>query len=348
MLLDDDEIEALSIAASGGKAVAGQPRTVPLQLGRSDQELSRAAAFLDIHVGNILRRLREAVRHQTRRQIDIDESAPRLIPVQDLLVSETGAPMVVIEIGAGVGLPPGLMVMNDASARALALMAIAPSSSSAGNDIMRPLSPAERRLLARFLGSLLTSFAYGLPRDVPLHPLRLVRVYADPRELVGIDRSANMIGLPIAFTGDLKARIEVAMPSSWLVTARGAPVRRNQRATGRRLGDHPAQVMVQVAAELGHAHMTLRKLLSLAPGDLVLLGSSPKALVPVLIQGRPRLHARAEVREGRVAMVVASPSKEAKRTGNVGATDVDLDPRERSLVATMTTATRPSGDAHHG
>jgi flagellar motor switch protein FliM len=352
MLLDDDEIEALSIAATGGKAVAGQPRTVPLQLGRSDQELSRAAAFLDIHVSNILRRLREAVRHQTRRQIDIDESAPRLIPVQDLLVSETGSPMVVVEIGAGVGLPPGLMVMNDSSARALALMAIAPSSSSAGNDIMRPLSPAERRLLARFLSSLLTSFAYGLPREVPLHPLRLVRVYADPRELLGIDRSANMIGLPIAFTGDLKARIEVAMPSSWLVTARGAPARpRNQRATGRRLGDHPGQVMVQVAAELGHAHMTLRKLLSLAPGDLVLLGSSPKALVPVLIQGRPRLHARAEVREGRVAMVVASPAKEAKRTGTVGSTDIDVDPRERSLVATMTTApatARTSGDAHHG
>lgn len=341
MVLDDDEIAALGQAATSGRHVRPEPRTTPLTLGRSDQELSRAAAFLDIHAAPIVRRLKEAVRHQTRRQIDIAEAAPRLVPVQELVVGDSGGPVVVVEIGGGVGLPGGLIVMNDASARALALMAIAPQSTQGVSDIPRPLSPAERRLLARFLSSLLTSFALGLPKDIPAQPVRLVRVCADPREMVGIDRGATLIGLPITFSGDLNARIEVAMPSSWLLPAGNAPNRaKGQRAN--RLGDHPDQVVVQVSAELGRARMTLRKLMALEPGDLVLLSSSPKSLVPVLIQGKPRLTARAEVKDGRVAMVITSAAKEIRRAADV---DVDLGPTDRSLVATMATAARP-GEQH--
>lgn len=369
MLLDDDEIEALSIAAAGGAVANGGPRALPLQLGRSDQELSRAAAFLDIHVRSILRRLKEAVRHQTRRQIEVEDAAPRLMPVQDLLVSDSGGPMVVVELGAGIGLPGGLLVMNDSSARALALMAIAPTSAqpTAMSDVIRPLSPAERRLLARFLASMLTSLGLGLPRDVPAQPLRLIKVHADPREMTSIDRSANMIALAIVFTGDLSARIEIAMPSSWLVTARGAPARPRARS-GRRLGSDHSQIIVQVSAELGRTQLTLRRLLALSPGDLVLLQSSPKALVPVLIQGLPRLTARAEVRDGRVAMVIASGTHRAEAHAGRGPRDlnvkdvstasqskpehhadvaVDVGPADRSLVSTLAT-TRPRTGEHHG
>ncbi len=311
MLLDADEIEALGLAATAGRAPAKAiARTTPLVLGRSDQELSRAAALLDIHVGAILRRVCDGVRHQTRRLIDVQEATPRLIPVQDLLMGDGGA-AVVVEIAAGIGLPPGLIVMNDASARTLALMAIAPRSAGSA-DSPRPLSSTERRLLARFLSSLVTSIGFGLPAEAPAKPLRVVTVHSDARELVGIDRKTTMVGLPIAFGGDLTARLEIAFPSSWLVAPKSQAARSKPRQQ-HRLGDHHDQIVVDVAAELGRARLSLRKLLSLAPGDLVLLSSSPRSLVPVLVQGRPRLLARAEVKDGRVAMVIASPPKEVRR-----------------------------------
>ena len=286
MLLDADEIEALGLAATAGRAPAKAiARTTPLVLGRSDQELSRAAALLDIHVGAILRRVCDGVRHQTRRLIDVQEATPRLIPVQDLLMGDGGA-AVVVEIAAGIGLPPGLIVMNDASARTLALMAIAPRSAGSA-DSPRPLSSTERRLLARFLSSLVTSIGFGLPAEAPAKPLRVVTVHSD-------------------------ARLEIAFPSSWLVAPKSQAARSKPRQQ-HRLGDHHDQIVVDVAAELGRARLSLRKLLSLAPGDLVLLSSSPRSLVPVLVQGRPRLLARAEVKDGRVAMVIASPPKEVRR-----------------------------------
>ncbi|HEY1100892.1 MAG TPA: FliM/FliN family flagellar motor switch protein, partial [Myxococcota bacterium] len=181
------------------------------------------------------------------------------------------------------------------------------------------LSPTERKLLSRFLSSLVTSIGFGLPADVPGRPIRVVEVHADARQLVGIDRKTTMVGLPITIGGDLNARLEVAMPSSWLVAPKSKGTPQKPKTERRRLGDQPDQIVVDVAAELGRARLSLRKLLNLAPGDLVLLSSSPRALVPVLVQGRPRLLARAEVKEGRVAMVIAAPPTPQKPTPSTNA-----------------------------
>ena len=134
------------------------------------------------------------------------------------------------------------------------------------------------------------------------------------------------------------------------------------------MGADHSQIIVQVSAELGRTQLTLRRLLALVPGDLILLQSSPKALVPVLIQGLPRLTARAEVRDGRVAMVIASGTHRADAHGSRGPRDlngkdvstasqskpehhadvaVDVGPAERSLVSTLAT-TRPRTGEHHG
>jgi flagellar motor switch protein FliN/FliY len=69
--------------------------------------------------------------------------------------------------------------------------------------------------------------------------------------------------------------------------------------------------MLEVSAELGRARVSLRKLLNLSPGEIVTLHASQHDLVPVLIQGRRKLSARPEVREGRVAMVIATDAAAA-------------------------------------
>jgi flagellar motor switch/type III secretory pathway protein FliN len=313
VVLDADELQALGEAAHSTVPVVAQPRTRPFHLGRSDQDLSRAAAFLDIHVPAILKRVREATRHESGRNVTLAEVTPRLLPVQDLFLGEGASSVVLVEVAAGVGLPPGLMVMNVHSARALALMAISPTS-SAIPDTPRPISGTERRLLARCLTSFLKAFERGLPKDTPLLPLRLQHLYNDPRELVGFDKSAPMVTLPISFDGDVSARLEFVIPSSWLVVGRhhGAA---SHKGSGKRVGHDHSQVILEVSAELGRARVSLRRLLNLSPGDLVLLRTSPHAMVPVLIQGREKLKARPEVRDGRVAMVIANDGARADLGG---------------------------------
>lgn len=303
-MLDAEEIEALGKASKSTIPSTAVPRMRPFQIGRSDQDLSRAAAFLDIHVPTIFKRVRESLRHESGRQVTIADATPRLLPTQDLLLGEGAASLVVVDVGAGVGLPSGLLIMNLPSARAMALMAIA-SSTSTLSDTPRPLSMTERRLLARCLSGILKAFERGLPADTPLLPLRLNRIYNDPRELTGIDLNAPMVNLPLGFDGDVSARIELVAPSSWLILGRSHGLPR-PNASGRRLGQDHSQVMLEVSAELGRARVSLRKLLHLSPGEIVTLHASQHALVPVLIQGRRKLSARPEVREGRVAMVIAT------------------------------------------
>lgn len=325
-LLDASEIDALA-AASTPSSSATKPalRTLPFSVGRGDHEVTRGLAALDTHVPLLRRRLRERLRHQTRQQIELDDAAPRARTVEELVTQHPHG--VIAELGGGMGLPPGFIVLSDTSARALALASMGVRSSGSSDD-GAPITPGELRLLGRLLHVITDDVGEVLPKSAPGQPVRFLRTCTDPRLITS---TGSLLSLSFVLRGDVDATIDIALPPSWLVrpkpTTRAADSATPKRPR-RRIGDDPSAVVLGITAELGRAPMTLRKLLALVPGDVVHLLSSPQRPVSVLVQGQPRLSARPEIKDGRVVVVVDSGA------------DLSL---KNERAAPILKATRPAG-----
>jgi flagellar motor switch protein FliN/FliY len=303
-LLEPSEMDALAHAATTGGVHKEPARALPFTLGRGDQESTRALAALDTYVPDLNRRLRERLRQQTRQQLDIEDAVPRPRTVEELL---TQAPRTVcVEIGGGSGLPLGLLVCTEQSARAFAMasMGIKPDVSDP-----LPITPGELRLFSRLMNVLVDDLKEILPKNAPAQPLRFLRVLTDGRL---VSARGPVVAIPFNIHGDIEAALELGLPSSWLVRPK-LTLPASSKRPRRRIGDDKSSVVLSVAAELGRTKMTLRRLLALEPGDIVHLLSSPNQPLPVLVQGASRLAGRPEVKDGRVVIVVDAPAGAGRR-----------------------------------
>lgn len=299
-LLDASEIDALAAASTPSSAAKSVARSLPFSVGRGDHEVARGLAALDTYVPALRRRLRERLRHQTRQQLDVEDTAPRARTVEEL-ITQHGKP-VIAELGGGMGLPPAFMVFDETAARVLALGSMGVKAADA--DAAAAITPGELLLLTRMMHVLVHDLAEVLPSNAPAQPLRFLRLLTDPRLITS---TGPILSLPFSLRGDIETRFELALPASWLVRPKtGSGSTSTPKKPGRRIGDDHSLVMLDLSAELGRAQMTLRRLLALVPGDVVHLMSSPNRPLPVLVQRSPRLRGRPEVQDGRVCIVVDS------------------------------------------
>lgn len=310
-MLAPDEIDALEKAAMPAKT---ESRAIAFTLGRGDHDITRGLAVLDMLVPMLRHRVRDRLRHQTQQAVDVDDTAPVARPIEELFSRNPHA--VIVEVGGGIGLPPGYFVLGDTAARAMALAALQVRSCDVVNDGERgsSITPGELRLLTRLVGILIDDIAGILPASAPGQPLRLLRMLTDARALG--PTQGILLCLSFTLTGDIDARIDLGIPSSWLVRAPRAP---EKKGPSRRIGDDLSTVMLSVSAELGRTPTTLRRLLALVPGDVIYLLASPSSPVPVLVQGKPKLLARPELRGGRVSLnITAGPGDAHEGMDNSG------------------------------
>lgn len=302
-MLAPDELEALDRASSTTQTKA-QPRAIPFTVGRGDHDITRGLSNLDMQVPALRRRLRDRLRHQTKQVVDVDDTSPLAMPIDELFSRNSNA--VIAEMSGAVGQPPGFLVFSDSTARALALAALQVRTRDvvdSGNSGRSTITSGELRLLSRLVSVLVEDVADVLPKTAPGQPIRMVRLLTDARVLG--PPQGILLCLSFNLTGDVDARIDLGIPSSWLVRAPRAP---EKKGTPRRIGDEPSNLMLAISAELGRTPMTLRRLLALVPGDVIHLLASPTAPVPVLVQGKPKLLARPELRGGRVSLSIAVAS----------------------------------------
>jgi len=296
VLLDSSELDALAAASAPANAPKSVARTLPFSVGRGDHEIARGLAALDTYVPALRRRLRERLRHQTRKQIEVEDTAPRARTVEELITQHAKA--VIAEVGGGMGLPSAFIILDENAARALALGSMGVKIADA--DPASAVTPGELLLLTRMIHVLVDDIGEVLPKNAPAQPLRFLRLLTDPRLITA---TGSVLTLPFSLRGDIDLRFDLALPASWLVRPKTATPSLSKKP-GRRIGDDHSLVMLDLSAELGRARMTLRRLLSLVPGDVVHLMSSPNRPLPVLVQGSPRLCGRPEVIDGRVCIVV--------------------------------------------
>ena len=178
-------------------------------------------------------------------------------------------------------------------------------------DIQAAVSAAAQRFLTLLLKSFAPDFTAAWTVVSPLE-LELAKLETNPR-LVQLGSAQDSV-IVVRFTCELGARsgtMDWMLPEAQLTPIREAlasdsakaPARK-QEAWGPALSAALNEVEVEIRAVLGHARLSLRELVSLAPGDIIPI-ETPQD-VTLLVGDVPLRHGRFGVSQGRNALKILS------------------------------------------
>ncbi len=165
-----------------------------------------------------------------------------------------------------------------------------------------------RHVLAIFSRALKTAWV-----DVADIDLELSRVATDPRHAAIYEPSEAMVELAVRVEwGDVIGHVKMTIPTSFLGQFEDALSRTatpnhlkaeliNVEQMKRNLGE----VEVQLSVILGRADMSLERLLTLEPGDVIRLDTDPDQALAVCIEDVPKLAGHPTLLHGNIAIEVA-------------------------------------------
>jgi flagellar motor switch protein FliM len=177
-------------------------------------------------------------------------------------------------------------------------------------DTQAAVSAAAQRFLTLVLKGLAPDFTAAWTVVSPLE-LELAKLETNPR-LVQLGSAQDSV-IVVRFTCELGARsgtLDWMLPDAQLAPIRealaasdgGKPPARKQEAWGPALSAALHEVEVEIRAVLGQARLSLRELVSLAPGDIIPI-ETPQD-VTLLVGDVPLRHGRFGVSQGRNALKI--------------------------------------------
>lgn len=179
------------------------------------------------------------------------------------------------------------------------------------DDIMtRGLTLAEKGVLRHVVAVL--SRALGIAwADFANVGLELQRVGTDPRHASIFEPSEPMVDLAVRVDwGTLEGTIRLILPTSFLARFDGALSRtaaptqtpRSESFNVELMRQNLMPVVVNLSAIFGTTELTVERLLSLEPGDVVRLDADPSEPLVIQIEGEPKMTGFPTVQHGNVAV----------------------------------------------
>jgi len=242
------------------------------------------------------------------------DTAVEFTSIEPIRVADLQASLPTPGIMAAVRLKPlaGLAFIGIQPSLLVALLdAFFGGSGRPAADTQAAVSAAAQRFLTLLIKSLGPDFTAAWTVVSPLE-LELAKLETNPR-LVQLGSAQDSV-IVVRFTCELGARsgtIDWMLPDAQLTPLRealasdgGKAPARKQEAWGPVLSAALHEVEVEVRAVLGQARLSLRELVSLAPGDIIPIETPHD--VTLLVGDVPLRHGRFGVSQGRNALKILS------------------------------------------
>jgi flagellar motor switch protein FliM len=240
------------------------------------------------------------------------DTAIEFTSIESIRVADLQASLPTPGILAAVRLKPlaGLAFMGVQPSLLVALLdAFFGGSGRPAADTQTAVSAAAQRFLTLVLKSFAPDFTAAWTVVAPLE-LELAKLETNPR-LVQLGSAQDSV-IVVRFSCELGARsgtMEWMLPDAQLAPIRealasdgGKAPARKQEAWGPALSAALHEVEVEIRAVLGQARLSLRELVSLAPGDIIPI-ETPQD-VTLLVGDVPLRHGRFGVSQGRNALKI--------------------------------------------
>ena len=314
--LSPDEVKALMSAIQDGKVPAegGRGHRGPVanyDLTSQDRIIRGQMPTLDAINEQIAQQLAIGLTGRTRLPIRVASAATTLLKFADLTpLLAPPASVCVLGLGAGYGF--GLAVLEPGLGEQLLGAALGDRRSRQQentSEARHELTTVEQGVLKRLLGVFTDAIAASWEPVMPFRPEPL-RFELDPR-MASIAPPSD-VGIVSAFeiSGGMEGRLQLVIPYAAVEPAKqrlSAPRRLSQRGDDRvamMMARELEQVRVDVRGILGNTRITLSRLLELQQGEVLLLDRDEASPLPVVVQGREKLHGSPTVFGGALAMKV--------------------------------------------
>lgn len=318
-LLNTEEITALMSAIQDGRVEPKAPRTkaapVNYDLTSQDRVIHRQMPTLDAINEQVATMFGMGITGRTRLAMRISSG-----PATMLRFSEFNAllapPATVTVLSLGKAGAQALLVLAPGLADRMIAAALgdkranvddAPRPVAGAADARRDFTAVERNVMRRLLAILTDAMETAWAPVLPFKP-EVLRFESDPRLAVIAPANDTAVVSTFELEGAIRGTFQLALPYTAIEPARKAlmsPPKLNSVSDGTFASAMRAelnQVEVDVVAVLGAAHLSVREILDLEPGHVVMLGTSEGAPLPVFIQGKAKFTGQPKVVGGALAL----------------------------------------------
>jgi flagellar motor switch protein FliM len=328
VLLNVEEINALMSAIQDGRVAPQPPKgrgaAVPYDLTSQDRVIRGQMPTLDAINEQIASHFAMGLSGRTRLEVRINVGPASLLKFGDFN-SLLAPPTTVCILSMGKAGSQALLVLEPGLADALIAAALGDKRTHAeepapgGQTERRELTNVERKVLGRLLGIFTEGMAQAWAPVLPFKP-EIARFESDPRlaAIAPVNEAAVLCSFEM--DGALKGLVQLAMPYTAIEPSKKAlmsPPKLNTSSDAtfaQRLAEELNQAHVELRALLGTTRMTLRKLLDLEEGNVLTLGTTEGASLPIFVQGRPKFTGQPQVIGGAMCLVVdQGPLAELRR-----------------------------------
>lgn len=327
-LLNPDEINALMTAIQDGRVAPEAPKSrgaaVNYDLTSQDRVIHRQMPTLDAINEQIATMFGMGIAGRTRLTIRVTSGPASLLRFGDFN-SLLAPPATVTVIALGKAGAQGLLVLEPGLADAMIAAALgdkrgrvdeAPAQPSQEGG-RRDFTTVERNVLRRLLGVFTDAMQVSWGPVLPFKP-EVIRFETDPRLAVISPTNEAAVLCSFEIEGAIRGVIQLALPYTAIEPAKKAlmsPPKLNNISDVRfvtALRDEINQVEVSLAAMLGKTRLTVRQILDLEVGGVVMLGTSEGTPLPLLVQGKPKFTGQPRVVGGAIALELDAPIPDAQ------------------------------------
>lgn len=325
--LTPEEIKALMSAIQDGRvntestAKAARSEVVPYDLTSQDRIIRGQMPTLDAINEQVASMLGIGLAGRTRVTMRVTSSPATLLKFQDL-VPLLAPPASVCVLGLGSSYGFALAVLEPGLGEALLSAALGdrrvrPPDGS--GESRRELTSVEQLVLRRLLLILTDAMAQAWAPVISFQP-EVLRFELDPR-MASIAPPTD-VGIVSGFElkGGIEGRLQLVIPFAAVESAKqklSSPRRLSQRADERfaeALAREVEQVMVEVRGIFGKTRIPFARMLELQAGDVLLLDTDEGKPLPIIVQGREKLHGTPTISGGSMALQVDGPIAPPSRT----------------------------------
>jgi flagellar motor switch protein FliM len=335
-LLNPEEINALMTAIQDGR-VAPEPAQKPSRtaaavnydLTSQDRVIHRQMPTLDAINEQIATTFGMGLAGRTRLTIRVTSGPASLLRFGDFN-SILAPPATVTVLSLGKAGAQGLLVLEPGLADAMIAAAMGDKKGKGDESTASPLennrrdfTGVERNVLRRLLAVFTEAMQTAWSPVLPFRP-EVLRFENDPRLAVISPGNEAAVLCSFELEGALRGVIQLALPYTAIEPAKKAlmsPPKLNNTSDERfinALRDELNQVEVRLCAQLGHAKVTVRDVLDLEPGHVLMLGTSEGASLPLFVQGKAKFTGQPKVVGGALALEIEhGPLREIRRPFDV-------------------------------
>lgn len=307
----------------------GRGAAVPYDLTSQDRVIRGQMPTLDAINEQIAQSFAMGLAGRTRLSVRVSCGPASLLKFGDFN-SLLAPPTTVVVMSLGNAGAQALLVLEPGLADTMIAAALGdkrgrpdePAPSPGGGhqlDTRRDFTTVERNVLRRLLAVFTDAMQHAWAPVLPFRP-EVVRFETDPRLAVISPGNEAAVLCSFEIEGAIRGVIQLALPYTAIEPAKKAlmsPPKLNNVSDDRfamALRDEINQVEVGMAALLGKARMTVRQILDLEPGAVMMLGTSEGASLPLFIQGKAKFTGQPKVVGGALALEIdAGPVSELRR-----------------------------------